>query len=134
MTTFDSTKRSLPELLKDITTGKIQLPDFQRGWVWDDDHVQSLLVEIQDGLLERARDRMEKGTREVNTWEEFTAGLEEGGFLSAHWDGTAETEERIKKETKATIRCIPLQGDTTPGTCIRTGEPSARRVLFARAY
>ena len=97
-------------------------------------HVQSLLVEIQDGLLERARDRMEKGTREVNTWEEFTAGLEEGGFLSAHWDGTAETEERIKKETKATIRCIPLQGDTTPGTCIRTGEPSARRVLFARAY
>ena len=88
----------------------------------------------RDGLLERARDRMEKGTREVNTWEEFTAGLEEGGFLSAHWDGTAETEERIKKETKATIRCIPLQGDTTPGTCIRTGAPSARRVLFARAY
>ena len=97
-------------------------------------HVQNLLVEIQDGLLERARDRMEKGTREVNTWEEFTAGLEEGGFLSAHWDGTAETEEQIKKETKATIRCIPLEGDMTPGTCIRSGAPSARRVLFARAY
>ncbi len=97
-------------------------------------HVQALLEEIQNGLLERARDRMEKGTREVNTWEEFTAGLEEGGFLSAHWDGTAETEELIKKETKATIRCIPLQGDTTPGNCIRTGAPSARRVLFARAY
>jgi prolyl-tRNA synthetase len=96
--------------------------------------VQALLEEIQNGLLERARDRMEKGTREVNTWEEFTAGLEEGGFLSAHWDGTAETEELIKKETKATIRCIPLQGDTTPGNCIRTGAPSARRVLFARAY
>ena len=97
-------------------------------------HVQQLLEEIQTGLLERARDRMEKGTREVNTWDEFTAGLEEGGFLSAHWDGTAETEDLIKKETKATIRCIPLKGDTTPGTCIRTGNPSARRVLFARAY
>ena len=97
-------------------------------------HVQELLVEIQDGLLERARNRMEQGTREVNTWEEFTAALEDGGFLSAHWDGTAETEERIKKETKATIRCIPLDGDTTPGVCIRTGNPSARRVLFARAY
>ena len=97
-------------------------------------HVEQLLVEIQDGLLERARTRMEQGTREVNTWEEFTAALEDGGFLSAHWDGTAETEERIKKETKATIRCIPLNGDTTPGTCIRTGNPSARRVLFARAY
>ena len=97
-------------------------------------HVQNLLVEIQDGLLERARNRMEQGTREVNTWEEFTAGLEEGGFLSAHWDGTAETEERIKKETKATIRCIPLNGDDTPGSCVRTGNPSARRVLFARAY
>ena len=77
---------------------------------------------------------MTQGTREVNTWEEFTAGLEEGGFLSAHWDGTAETEERIKQETKATIRCIPLEEDNTPGTCIRTGNPSARRVLFARAY
>ena len=54
--------------------------------------------------------------------------------VSAHWDGTAETEELIKKETKATIRCIPLNSDTTPGTCIRTGNPSARRVLFARAY
>ena len=97
-------------------------------------HVQNLLVEIQDGLLERARNRMEQGTREVNTWEEFTAGLEEGGFLSAHWDGTAETEERIKKETKATIRCIPLNGDDTAGSCVRTGNPSARRVLFARAY
>ena len=97
-------------------------------------HVQQLLVEIQDGLLAAARDRMEKGTREVNTWEEFTAALEEGGFLSAHWDGTAETEELIKKETKATIRCIPLKEDNTPGTCIRTGNPSARRVLFARAY
>ena len=97
-------------------------------------HVQTLLEEIQNGLLERARDRMEKGTREVNTWEEFTAALEEGGFLSAHWDGTAETEERIKQETKATIRCIPLEEDNTPGTCIRTGNPSARRVLFARAY
>ena len=56
------------------------------------------------------------------------------GFVSAHWDGTAETEERIKQETKATIRCIPYKGDTAPGTCIKTGAPSARRVLFAKAY
>ena len=93
------------------------------------DHVQSLLIELQDGLF-NAKDRVTASTREVRT-EEF-AGLEEGGFLSAHWDGTAETEERIKKETKATIRCLPLDGDTAPGACIRTGNPSARRVLFAR--
>ena len=97
-------------------------------------HVQGLLNEMQEALFNAAKDRMTTSTREVNTWEEFTAGLEEGGFLSAHWDGTAETEELIKKETKATIRCLPLNGDTTPGTCIRSGNPSARRVLFARAY
>ena len=75
--------------------------------------------------------------------EEYTAKLgttypmlldEKGGFVLAHWDGTPETEERIKEETKATIRCIPFEGDTTPGTCMVTGKPSARRVLFARAY
>ena len=70
----------------------------------------------------------------MDTYAEFQEELEKGGFLLAHWDGTPETEERIKTETKATIRCIPLDGDTTPGTCMVTGRPSARRVLFARAY
>ena len=67
-------------------------------------------------------------------YEEFKVEIEKGGFISAHWDGTPETEELIKQETKATIRCIPLDGDTTPGVCMVTGKPSARRVLFARAY
>ena len=66
--------------------------------------------------------------------EEFKEKIEEGGFILAHWDGTVETEEKIKEETKATIRCIPLEGDTTPGVCMVTGKPSARRVIFARAY
>jgi prolyl-tRNA synthetase len=60
--------------------------------------------------------------------------IEEGGFILAHWDGTAETEARVKEETKATIRCIPLQGERTPGRCMVTGQPSAQRVIFARAY
>lgn len=97
-------------------------------------HVQGLLVEIQDNLLARAASRTADTTSVVNTWDEFVAALDTGGFVIAHWDGTAETEERIKQETKATIRCIPLDDDTEPGTCIRTGAPSARRVLFARAY
>ena len=73
-------------------------------------------------------------TREVNSYDEFKVELEKGGFLSAHWDGTPETEERIKAETKATIRCLPLDGDVTPGVCMVTGKPSDRRVLFARSY
>ena len=68
------------------------------------------------------------------TYEEFKTEIEKGGFILAHWDGTPETEEQIKNDTKATIRCIPLGWDETPGTCMVTGKPSARRVLFARAY
>ena len=71
---------------------------------------------------------------EVNSYEEFKEKIENGGFILAHWDGTPETETRIKEETKATIRCIPFDGDDTPGVCMVTGKPSARRVLFARAY
>ena len=65
---------------------------------------------------------------------EFKAAIEEGGFIYAHWDGTAATEEKVKQETKATIRCIPLNGDRTPGLCMVTGAPSNQRVIFARAY
>jgi prolyl-tRNA synthetase len=97
-------------------------------------HVREQLDDIQSSLTSRVHDRIKEGTHVVDTWDEFLAALDKGGFLSAHWDGTAETEERIKQETKATIRCIPYEGDTTPGTCIKTGAPSARRVLFAKAY
>ena len=71
----------------------------------------------------------------MDTYEEFKRVLDEkGGFVSAHWDGTAETEALIKEETKATIRCIPLDNPQEAGACIRTGQPSTQRVLFARAY
>ncbi len=73
--------------------------------------------------------------RPANTWDEFVKLLDEkGGFISAHWDGTAETEEKIKEQTKATIRCIPLNNKQESGACILTGKPSTQRVLFARAY
>jgi prolyl-tRNA synthetase len=77
----------------------------------------------------------DENTTEVNSWEEFTQVLEgKGGFISAHWDGTPETEEKIKELTKATIRCIPLDAKEEQGACILTGNPSSKRVLFARAY
>lgn len=70
----------------------------------------------------------------MDTWEDFKEEIKKPGFLLCHWDGTPETEEKIKAETKATIRCIPLEGDKTPGKCIYTGKPSAQRVIFAIAY
>ena len=97
-------------------------------------HVVTLLEDIQKNIFQKAVDYRASVTREVNSYEEFKVEIEKGGFISAHWDGTPETEELIKQETKATIRCIPLDGDTTPGVCMVTGKPSARRVLFARAY
>ena len=96
--------------------------------------IQSLLKEIQDNIYQKALNFRLENTREVNTWEEFKEEIKKPGFLLCHWDGTAETEEKIKAETKATIRCIPLEGDKTPGTCIYTGKPSAQRVIFAIAY
>ena len=97
-------------------------------------YIKDLLNDIQSNIFQKALDYRASVTREVNSYEEFKVEIEKGGFISAHWDGTPETEELIKQETKATIRCIPLDGDTTPGVCMVTGKPSARRVLFARAY
>ncbi len=97
-------------------------------------YVNDLLEEIQKNIYQKAVDYRATHTYVVDTYEEFKEKLDEGGFILAHWDGTPETEAKIKEETKATIRCIPLEGDTTPGTCIYSGKPSARRVLFARAY
>ena len=98
------------------------------------EHIKSLLDDIQANIFKKALDYRASVTREVNSYEEFKVEIEKGGFISAHWDGTPETEEKIKEETKATIRCIPLEGDKTPGKCMVTGRPSACRVLFARAY
>ena len=98
------------------------------------EHVRDLLDDIQANIFKKALDRRTQMTRTVETYDEFKTEIEKGGFILAHWDGTPETEEKIKAETKATIRCIPLDGDTTPGKCMVTGKPSARRVLFARNY
>ncbi|MDR0546855.1 MAG: proline--tRNA ligase [Dysgonamonadaceae bacterium] len=97
-------------------------------------YVQNLLEEIQSNIYKKAFDYRAANTITVETYDEFKEKIEEGGFILAHWDGTSETEERIKEETKATIRCIPLSGDTTPGKCMVTGQPSAQRVVFARSY
>lgn len=98
------------------------------------DYIPQLLEEIQANIYQKALKFRESMTRTVDSYDEFKVEIEKGGFLLAHWDGTTETEERIKEETKATIRCIPLEGDTTPGVCMVTGRPSKQRVIFARNY
>lgn len=98
-------------------------------------HIQQLLADIQQNMFNKAKSYRDSHITKVNTWEEFVETLEKkGGFVSAHWDGTPETEEEIKTKTKATIRCIPLNNEQEEGTCILTGKPSRERVLFALAY
>jgi prolyl-tRNA synthetase len=97
-------------------------------------YVKDLLDDIQRNIYQKAYDYRASHIVSVDTYEDFKERIEKGLFIMAHWDGTPETEERIKNETKATIRCIPLEGDKTPGCCMVTGSPSACRVLFARAY
>ena len=97
--------------------------------------IQGLMTEIQENLYKKAADFRKEKTTSVDTYDDFKKVLDnEAGFVMAHWDGTPETEELIKQETKATIRCIPLDAPAEDGVCIRTGKPSARRVVFARAY
>jgi prolyl-tRNA synthetase len=97
--------------------------------------VEQLLNEIQDNIFQKALKLREEKTTKVETYDEFKQVLNtKGGFILAHWDGTTETEERIKEETKATIRCIPLDGEKEEGKCIVTGKPSTQRALFAIAY
>ncbi|HEY1063161.1 MAG TPA: proline--tRNA ligase [Daejeonella sp.] len=99
------------------------------------EHIENLLTDIQQSIYNKALKFREENTREANSYEEFKELLDtKAGFISAHWDGTSETEKRIKDETKATIRCIPLNNKPEDGTCIVTGKPSTQRVLFARAY
>ena len=99
-----------------------------------ENYVADLLNEIQQNIYDKALKHREDKTYVVDTWEDFKEKLEEGGFILAHWDGTTETELKIKEETKATIRCIPLDGDKSPGKCVYTGKPSAERVIFAKNY
>lgn len=99
------------------------------------DHIENLLIDIQQNIYNKALKFREENTREANSYQEFKELLDtKAGFISAHWDGTSETEKRIKDETKATIRCIPLNNKPEDGICIVTGKPSTQRVLFARAY
>ena len=99
-----------------------------------EEYVAKLLEDIQANIYQKALKHRAEMTTSVDTYEEFKEQIEKGGFILAHWDGTPETEEKIKEETKATIRCIPLDGDKTPGKCMVTGKPSALRVIFARNY
>ena len=97
--------------------------------------VSQLLLDIQSNLFERAKKYRDEHITKVDSWEDFISILDtKAGFVSAHWDGTPETEDKIKEMTKATIRCIPLNNEQEAGTCILTGQPSTQRVLFARAY
>ena len=97
--------------------------------------VAQLLLDIQSNLFNRAKKYRDEHITKVDSWDDFIATLDtKTGFVSAHWDGTPATEDKIKEMTKATIRCIPLNNEQEAGTCILTGQPSAQRVLFARAY
>ena len=99
-----------------------------------EDYITNLLEEIQNNIFQKALDFRKSKTVKADTWEEFKEQIENSMFVYAHWDGTPETEQKIKEETKATIRCIPLDDDFEDGKCIYSGQPSKRRVIFARAY
>ena len=97
--------------------------------------IEALMAEIQETLFKKAKDYRDDHITEVDNFDDFKKVLKEkGGFLSAHWDGTSETENRIKDLTKATIRCIPFDRKEETGSCVLTGNPSVGRVLFAKAY
>lgn len=99
-----------------------------------DKKIGTLLGEIQSSIYSRAKSFLDSSMHHADSWEAFKDRIEKGGFVSAHWDGTTETADKIKEETKATIRCIPLNQQKESGKCILTGKPSGERVLFAKAY
>jgi prolyl-tRNA synthetase len=126
---------------RDMENNQVEVArrDTKEKQVWSMDHLDTQVVDllstIQQNLFDRAKLFRDTMTTEVNTWDEFVDVLDnKTGFVAAHWDGTPETEEKIKELTKATIRCIPLDNKLEAGTCILTGNPSKQRVLFARAY
>jgi prolyl-tRNA synthetase len=98
-------------------------------------HITKLLDDIQGNIFKKALKFRTENTFRVDKWSDFLEIIDnQGGFIMAHWDGTSETEEKIKEETKATIRCIPFEAEEEEGKCIYSGKPSKRRVLFARSY
>jgi prolyl-tRNA synthetase len=125
---------------RDLENGTIELArrdTLEKKSIGRDDAVKSipgLLEEIQQSLYQKALDFRTGMIKKIDTWEQFKTEIEKGGFLSAHWDGTAETEQSIKEQTKATIRCIPLDATEEIGTCVYSGKASNKRVLFAKAY
>lgn len=126
--------------MRDLENGTVEL--FRRDTLEKEsvsfegveERIPLLLEDIQNNLFRKALEHRERMTVTADTYEDFKEKIEKGGFVLAHWDGTPETEEKIKEETKATIRCIPFDGDKTPGKCMVTGKPSAQRVVFARSY
>jgi len=96
--------------------------------------IENLLVAIQDNIFQKAASFRDQNTFTVDTWDDFTSQIKKGGFVNAHWDGTPETEQRIKEKTKATIRLIPIDEKLEEGKCIFTGKPSKQRVVFAKSY
>jgi len=99
-----------------------------------DEYIENLLNEIQSSIFTKAFNFRKENTSKVETYDEFKLAIKKGGFVLAHWDGTSETEDRIKSDTKATIRCLPLDYEKEDGVCVYSGKPSQRRVLFALAY
>ncbi|MDN3724484.1 proline--tRNA ligase [Aequorivita sp. SDUM287046] len=126
---------------KDVANGTVEIArrdTFKKELFKNENVVETvvaLLEEIQENLYMKAVAHRAENTTEVTSYEEFKKVLDsKGGFILAHWDGTAETEEKVKNETKATIRCIPFKGDNEAGKCMVTGKPSSGKVIFARAY
>ena len=126
---------------KEIEEGTVELArrdNLTKSFVSQDDlasHINKILSEIQSNLFDRALAFRESHTTVCDSYEDFKKVLEsKGGFISAHWDGTDETEMKIKQETKATIRCIPNNTEKEEGKCIYSGKPSVQRVIFAKAY
>lgn len=125
---------------RDVDNGNVELArrdTLEKNIVSKDgiaDRIDNLLKTIQQDLFDAAKERRDKRTTSVDTYTEFKKQIEKGGFIYAHWDGTEETEAKIKEETKATIRLIPLKGEKEGGKCMVTGKPSNQKVLFARSY
>ena len=125
---------------RDLSNGKIEMArrDTKEKQILDFEgivsHVENLLNEMQASIFENALDFRNNSTVEVEDFESFKKALKNGGFISAHWDGSSETEDKIKELTQATIRCIPLNQKKEEGNCVYSGKPSEGRVLFAKAY
>ena len=117
------------EIARRDTKEKSTIPNSNLG-----EYIKNLLEDIQQSIYNKALTYRDANLFEINSWEDFKIQIEKGGFISAHWDGTSETEDKIKEETKATIRCIPLDAKEEDGVCVYSGKASKTRVLFARAY